>query len=70
MSLYELSNNDIDIISFALKNRINYLEGLLLIQERFKKEDEEQIAVLKTMLRETKRVQDLTSYNGQSVFFK
>lgn len=67
---YELSAEDIDIISFALKNRINYLEGLLLLKEQFSPDNSEDITVLKVMLRETKRVQNLTTYKGQPVFYK
>lgn len=60
----ELSQRDIDIISFALKNRIDYLKGLIMLQEDFHK-DETAIAYLKTQLRETERVQELTTYQGQ-----
>lgn len=67
---YELSNWDIDIISQALKNRIDYLEGMIMIHERFQTKMPEQITYLKVLLRETKRVQNLTTYEGQSIFLK
>jgi hypothetical protein len=66
---YELSQTDIDIISFALKNRIDYLKGLIMLQEDFHK-DETTIAYLKAQLRETERVQELTTYQGQSEYLK
>lgn len=66
----ELSEWDIDIISRALKNRIDYLEGMIMIHERFQTKQPEQIALLKVLLRETKRVQDMTTYDGQSIFLK
>jgi len=62
---FELTQTDVDIISFALKNRIDYLKGLIMLQQDFGKE-EKYIAHLKTQLRETERVQELTSYQGQS----
>lgn len=67
---YEFSEWDIDIISRALKNRIDYLEGMIMIHERFQTKQPEQIALLKVLLRETKRVQDMTTYDGQSIFLK
>nr|WP_325296709.1 hypothetical protein [uncultured Dysosmobacter sp.] len=67
---YELSEWDIDIISHALKNRIDYLEGMIMIHEQFQTKEPEQIAYLKVLLRETKRVQNLTTYEGQSIFLK
>lgn len=67
---YELSEWDIDIISRALKNRIDYLEGMIMIHERFQTKQPEQITLLKVLLRETKRVQDMTTYDGQSIFLK
>lgn len=67
---YELSEWDVDIISRALKNRIDYLEGMIMIHERFQTKQPEQITLLKVLLRETKRVQDMTTYDGQSIFLK
>lgn len=67
---YELSEWDIDIISRALKNRIDYLEGMIMIHERFQTKQPEQITLLKVLLRKTKRVQDMTTYDGQSIFLK
>lgn len=67
---YELSEWDIDIISHALKNRIDYLEGMIMIHERFQTKQPEQITLLKVLLRETKRVQNLTTYEGESIFLK
>ena len=62
---YELSESEIDIISFALKNRINYLEGMIILNEQFMKKNPEQLAIFKTMLRQTKDVQERTTYIGQ-----
>lgn len=67
---YELSAWDINIISQALKNRIDYLEGMIMLHEQFKTKEPEQITYLKVLLRETKRVQNLTTYDGQSIFLK
>lgn len=67
---FELTKEEIDIISFALKNRINYLEGMILMNEQFMKNNPEQLALYKTMLRKTKEVQEKTTYNGQPVFYK
>ena len=62
---YDLSKRDIDIISFALKNRINYLEGTLLVYEKTLKEEE--TAFINAALRETRRVQKITTYEGQNI---
>lgn len=67
---YELSEWDIDIISHALKNRIDYLEGMIMIHEKFQTKEPEQITYLKVLLRETKRVQNMTTDEGKSIFLK
>lgn len=67
---FDLTEWDIDIISNALKNRIDYLEGMIMLQENFGNKTPEETTLLKVMLRETKRVQRITTYEGQSVFLK
>ena len=67
---FDLTEWDIDIISDALKNRIDYLEGMIMLQESFGNKSSKKTALLKIMLRETKHVQRITTYKGQPVFLK
>lgn len=57
---YELTRQEIDIISLALKNRIDYLEGLWLLQENNLTEESKQR--LSYHIRITKDVQRKTTY--------
>lgn len=61
---YELTRTDIDIISFALKTRIDTLEGTLLVYDKTMKPEEK--AFINAQIRETKRVQEKTTYIGQN----
>lgn len=71
---YMLTKRQIDVISEALNNRLQYLEGLLLLQQDFKKNNDEiaagKIAVLKRLIAETKVIQEETSYEGQAEEYK
>lgn len=67
---YKLTKREIDLISEALKNHINYYKGWLLIKKEGTEKAEEQIAFIKAKIRELEELQEKTTYLGQEDKFK
>ena len=59
---YKFTRREIDVISEALKTRINHIEGLILLSNY----DENNKAYMNALLRESKKLQEKTTYYGQS----